>query len=289
MSNKVLVISGIIALLCCACAQPNRDCLDIRATNFAVDADEACSGCCIYPQLRLDLLHKFQIGDSLYNFVPSTGIYADGAGNAFRFKDIRFYISELRLLRSDGAEVTLDGRLTLRKAVAGSDSLKVEVEDNFMLATPASLGRIVVGAFRDGGTITGVKFKVGIDEPARSADPASAPAAHPLRVQSVPMWTEAQGYLAQRMEIIVGTAPSDTIPKVFEFGGINSVQSIALNLAQPFSVPPGFNIALTLRIDYSWWFRNVNLVTDPSGEMFRKIADNLPNSFTVTSITASVN
>lgn len=281
--------AALVALLLQACAEPKRDCLDVQATNFAVDADEACSGCCIYPQLRLDLLHKFRIGDSLYNFVPETGVYPDGAGNAFRFKDLRFYISELHLLRSDGTTMTLDGRLTLRKAVAGSDSMNVEVEDNFLIATPASLARLVPGSFREGGAVTGISFKIGIGEPARSTDPGSAPAGHPLREQALPLWTASQGYLSQRMELYPGATPADTIPRLLEYGGAGSVQTIALSLAQPFSAPSGYHIALTLRIDYDRWFRDVDLRSDTSPEIFRKITDNLPGSFTVTSITASVN
>lgn len=270
------------------CAEPKTGCLDVRATNFQVDADATCGDCCTFPQIRLDLLHKFTIGDSLLNFIPGN-TYPDGTGNPFRLGDLRFYLSEIHFLRSDGTTNKLNKTVVLRKANPNGDSLRIEVEDNFALATPAALGRIQPGNFQDGGTFTGVRFKIGVGEPARNADPGSAPNSHPLRPQNVPMWTTTQGYLSQRIEVFPGSPPADTIRRLLEIGGTTSVREITLRFKSPLSVPPGFHIALTLQIDYARWLKNIQFRTDSDAEVFRKITENLPLSFAVTSITATSN
>lgn len=270
------------------CAEPKSGCLDVRATNFQVDADANCGDCCSFPQIRLDLLHKFTQRDSLLNFIPGS-TYPDASGNPFRLSDMRFYLSEIQFLRSDGSTSLLEKKIALRKASPNGDSLRIEVEDNFAIASPASLSRILPGNFRDGGTFIGLRFKVGVGEPARSADPGSAPTSHPLRPQSISMWTSPQGYLSQRIEVFTGTPPADTLRRLLEFSGAASVSEITLTFDRPLSVPPGFHIALTLQIDYARWLKNIRFGSDPDVEVFRKITENLPFSFSVTSITATSN
>ena len=287
-SSRSLAAMLVLASTLQYCAEPKTGCLDVRATNFEVDADAGCEDCCTYPQLRIDLLHKFTIGDSLLNFVPGS-TYPDGAGAPFRLSDLRFYFSEIHLLRTNGTTLQLEDQIVLRKANANGDSIKIEVEDNFGLATPASLARILPGNFRDGGTFTGIRFNIGIGEPARNADPNSAPASHPLRPQSIPMWTSSQGYLSQRIEVFSGSPPADTIRRILEYGGAASVKQISLSFNQPLAVPPGFHIALTLRIDYARWLKNIQFRTDSDAAVFRKISENLPFSFLVTGISATSN
>lgn len=282
------IIFCALSLALQRCAEPKTGCLDVRATNFQVDADEGCTDCCTYPQLRLDLLHKFTIGDSLFNFIPGS-TYTDDAGNRFRLGELRFYLSETRLLRSDGTALKLDKQLALRTVNAAGDSTRFLVEDNFALASPASLLRILPGNFRDGGTFTGVQFKIGIDVPARSADPGSAPASHPLYPQQVPMWTAKLGYLSQRIEVYSGQAPADTLGRVLEFGGPESIKAITIPLDKPLSVPPGFHIVLTLRIDYARWLRNINFASDTDSVIFRKLSENVSAAFSVNSASATSN
>lgn len=268
------------------CAEPKTGCLDVHATNFQVDADEGCADCCTYPALRIDLLHKFTVGDSLFNFIPGNTYTA---GSHFRLGDLRFYLSEIRLVRSDGTALQLDKQLPLRAVNGAGDSTRFSVEDNFALASPASLLRIMPGSFRDGGTFSGLKFKIGVDAPARGADPASAPVSHPLYPQQIPMWTAKLGYLSQRIEVYSGQPPADTLQRVLEFGGPESVKAVVLPLNKPLAVPPGFHIALTLRIDYAQWLRNIHFGSDSDTEIFRKLSENVSGAFSVISTSATSN
>ncbi|MBK7477608.1 MAG: hypothetical protein IPI11_17005 [Haliscomenobacter sp.] len=272
------------------CAVREEGCLDVQAINFSVEAEKACSSCCQYPQLRLDLLHKYTVGDTLLNLTLNASAYPDGAGNMIRFKDIRFYISELHLLTEGGAEIGVGEELLLRKWVSGSDSLKFEVENNFALATPASLSRKVLGTFIQGGKIKGVRLTLGIGAPARDADPASAPTGHPLSPQADPLWVLGTGYLDAKLSVFPGNGSADTIPRVLEFAsGGAFFQTIELPAPQVVSVAPGYHASVGLRIDYGAWFKQADVRNDSTEDLLRKIADNVKNSLAVTQITAQEN
>ncbi|MFZ4561654.1 MAG: hypothetical protein ACOYOD_15795, partial [Saprospiraceae bacterium] len=123
-----------LALLLSTCAQLEEGCLDAYAVNLTIDADKACDDCCTFPQLRLDLLHKIQVRDSLKNLTLGTEVYADGAGNPLRISDIRFYLGAVEMLKADGSTVSTQGTLSLRKP----DASPLDVPDYYALATPAS-------------------------------------------------------------------------------------------------------------------------------------------------------
>lgn len=283
---------GALLLLLSAsgCAVREEGCLDVQAVNFSVEAEKACSSCCQYPQLRLDLLHKYTVNDSLLNLTLNSGAYPDGAGNMIRFKDIRFYLSELHLVTEDGADIGVGEEVLLRKWVSGSDSLKFEVENNFALATPASLSRKVLGTFLQSGKIKGIRLTLGIAAPARDADPASAPTGHPLSPQTDPLWIQGTGYLDAKLSVFPGSGPADTIPRVLEFpSGGAFFQTIELLAPQAVSIAPGYHASVGLRIDYGAWFKNADVRNDPAEDLLRKVADNVKNSMAVTLITAQEN
>ncbi len=283
-------IGAFLLLGALGCAVREEGCLDVQAVNFSLEAEKACSSCCQFPQIRLDLLHKYTVNDSLLNLTLNTGAYPDGAGNMIRFKDIRFYLSELQLLTEDGAAISVREKLLLRKWVSGSDSLKVEVEDNFALATPASLSRRVLGTFTMGGKIDRIRLTLGIGPNIRDADPASAPSSHPLSPQTDPLWALGTGYLDAKISVYPGNGTADTIPRVLEFpSGGAFFQTIELPAPQVVSIAPGYHASVGMRIDYGAWFKNADLRTDSSEDLLRKIADNVKNSIAVTQITATEN
>lgn len=277
-----------IASLCWvlpACAILEEGCLDVYGLNFSIDVDKSCDACCTYPQLRLDVLHKISVGDSLQNINLKSGVYADGAGNPIRFQDIRFYISEVHLVKTDGSLVVLREMLQVRSP----DSSRVTVENNVALVTPTSLARIVLGTFRKGDQVSAVRFKLGIGTPTRSIDPTSAPTTHPLYPQPIAMWSSNQGYTAQRIALFPGISAADTIPIVFETTGTSSLREVELQLPQPVSIPAGYHIALTLRIDYAQWLAGVNILRDPTSSILQKLGDNVAPSFEITQVVVSEN
>lgn len=282
--NTLIGIAGLCWMLP-ACAILEEGCLDVYGLNFSIDVDKSCAACCTYPQLRLDVLHKISVGDSLQNINLNTGVYADGAGNPVRFQDIRFYISEVHLVKTDGSLVVLQETLQVRTP----DSSRITVENNVALITPTSLARVVLGTFRKGDQVSAVRFKLGIGDPTRSIDPTSAPSTHPLYPQSIAMWSQNQGYTAQRVALFKGISAADTIPVIFETTGTSSLREVELQLPQPVSIPAGYHAALTLRIDYAKWLEGIDLLRDPNSTILQKLGENAAPSFQITQVVVSEN
>lgn len=266
------------------CAEPKRDCLDIQAVNFAVDADAACSSCCEYPELRLEVQHKIVRPDSTLNLVLETGAYPDGAGNLIRFRDIRFYISDLHLVRPDGSEILLEEKLNLRQANPGGDSIKVEVEDNFALVTPSAVARRVLGTVKAAGAVSKVRFKLGIAAPSNLADPNSAPSGHPLAPQSNAMWAPGAGYTYNKLTYFPGISAADTIPQLLEIKTTDRLRQVELPLSA--IIPEGYHLNLVLQVDYLRWLEGIDFRRDTPDQLSRKVADNSAKSFRVIQITA---
>lgn len=272
-----------LALLLSTCAQLEEGCLDAYALNLTVDADKACDNCCTFPQLRLDLLHKIQVQDSLKNLALGTEVYADGAGNPLRISDIRFYLGAVEMLKSDGSAVATQGKLSLYKP----DKSKFDAPDYYALVAPASLARIVASTFRKAEQVVALRLQLGLSEPAGQADPASAPSGHPLAIQSPSMWDANKGYIAQRLVLLPGT--SDTTALIYETWGPSALRTIEIPLASPLSVPAGHHAAFTLRLDYAAWLRNINILKDSRESILQKLGDNFAGSVAITQASTSKN
>ena len=70
---KCLTIGFFLTFLLSGCYEDRKGCLDLRATNFDIDADRECDGCCVYPQLRLVFEHKLSpdsTANLTYNMYP---------------------------------------------------------------------------------------------------------------------------------------------------------------------------------------------------------------------------
>lgn len=281
MSSRVLWV-GLLCVVS-SCAILEEGCLDVYATNFAVDVDKGCSACCTYPQIRIDLLHKIQVGDSLQNITPETVDYSDGAGHSFRIQDIRFYVSGIHLLRSDGMEVGVEEMIALKKA----DGSTVTVENNFGLWTPSSLARFIPGTFKKADEITAVRLTLGVGQSISGTMPESAPTTHVLFPKTIPMWTASAGYTTQRVAIYPDNAVSGNSPIVYETTGLNAMRTIELPLPQAMKVAPGYHVNIVIQLDYSAWFASMDIQKDTSESMVSKFRDGFVKSIRVIQATSS--
>lgn len=273
-------------LLFSACYEPKEGCLDARATNFSLDADEACSDCCEYPTLQLSLQHRIVLpGREVFLSTDST--YYDGSGQPFRFNKIRFYLSNLRLVRADGSEVGVNNRIELDLYDPADLPRKETVEDNFLLANPLFDQIYTLGAFdSEGLQFEKVRFAIGIEGLANEAIPDSLPATYPLgRIEEGLHFNRDSGYVFNRIELFRDTTAADTIPVVLRIGTTPYLRVIELPLpAGAYTPSEGFNTLLTLRVNYVEWFQSLDVRNDTPAQMIEKIVQNLANSFSVIAI-----
>ncbi len=285
--NKWWIVCLLAALLP-ACYEPIQGCLDAQATNFQVDADEPCpDDCCTYPSIVLNFQHCYEIAqDSFVALNYGDSVYIDAAGNPFRFSSLQYYLSEFKLVRSDGALIGVTDTLQVDQIdpVSG-DTSKLTLEDNFLLINPVQKSiNVTLGNFTEVANFTGIQFKLGLDTPANQVDPASVQEVHPLSFQDDNMYVDPEeGYIFYKLGLFTDTVATDTIPVITSISGLENLKTI--DLAFPFSTTNGFNINVSLRVDYQDWLEGIDIQQSLSdGSFEQKLLENVGTSITVQEI-----
>ncbi|MFM9946750.1 MAG: MbnP family protein [Saprospiraceae bacterium] len=281
-------------MLCCtlllpACYEPKEGCLDAQATNFELDADEACPDCCEYPSLQLALRHRIVLFGQEDDRFSTDSVYYDGSGQPFRFKNIRFYLSNVRLVRSDGSVAMVSDTIELNLYDPSGAPRKATVEDNFLLANPLFEQTYTIGAFRESGSsFEKIRFAIGVEGIANEAIPDSLPDDYPLgRIEETLdlHFNQDSGYVFSHIELFRDTTAADTIPVVLRIGTLPYLRTVELSFPSGgFTPTDGFNTLVTLQVNYVERFQSLNIRQDTPAQMIEKIVQNLANSFSVIAI-----
>jgi hypothetical protein len=266
-----------------SCYEDRNGCLDLRATNFDIDADRECDNCCVYPQLKLAFEHKLSEDSAGINLTYNTSVYWDGAGNEFRVKDIQFYVSNAYLVREDGTEVYPSDSLNVRIQPPGGDARAQKIADNVALInrnnfTPAEMGRLV-----SSGNFTKIRFTIGLPDVLNQVIPNSLPDSlvnHPL--ENTTMYVNADtGFIFNRLQLFTSATLTDTLFTTYKIVQPDSVEvELPINL----NIVEGFNPKVTVRINYLTWFQNVDLKNDTPASVATKLVQNLQNALTITGV-----
>lgn len=266
-----------------SCYEPIEGCLDLRATNFAVDADDPCSNCCEYPALKLAVLHKVYDAplDTFFNLTYVDSVYQDGVGNDFRVQNIRFYLSNLRFVRADGTEAPTQDSLSVEVIRTGGSTETVKVLDNFALANRDVFSEFDLGTFVADGSFDRIRFEVGIAPPANASFPQAFPADHPLANEAMYINTDT-GYIFNQLAWFNSADLADTTVTQLDIATEPFLRTVELPLEV--SIIEGFDVIVTLQVNYSAWFENVDLRNDDSATLMTKITSSLQNSFSVLAV-----
>ncbi len=138
-------------------------------------------------ELSIDFSYLFsgntavELGTSLHN-------HTDGAG--IRFDAANYYVSNIRLVPTSGADVVYDTVLLINATNAGQ---------------PYILGELPVGDYQT------IKFDIGLDSARNHSDPSTYSAQHPMYLQSPSMhWSWSSGYIFMRVEGMIDTTAAQT-------------------------------------------------------------------------------
>ena len=278
--HSVLLLCFLSSLLMTACIEREEGCLDVAAVNFAADADLPCpDSCCTYPSLRLELQHRIHTAerpdtlirffyDSTYAVLPDTTV-------KFTFDSIRFFLSDFEMIREDGSTASVTDRLELTDATGETISLI----DDLFIAERNSFGVQTLGDFRTEGRFTGVRFLLGIEEALRTADAASLPTDHPLVDQNNEFNTTTDGYTALSLRLRQPPATDNTT-------ALRIVTATPIELSfETIFIEPGFDVKLTLAVDYLDWFEGVLVNDATDAELRDHIRNAFSNSFEVIAVS----
>ena len=265
----LLLIFGILLFLCfTACKDPIEGCTDVEATNYDVSADKSCEDCCTYPQLSLEVAHRYDTlsfsYDSIYNLFGS---------NQSQFLKVIFYLSDFRLVNATESLETIE-TIDLNIVNSGVENFK----DDFTLVSRSISGiNYDVGEIRGSGTFDTLKFSVGLAGNAALGDAETVSNGHPLAIGSDTLWTYPDGYICNQIIIVPDTTNPDTIQ--FDLKATTHLVEISL----PFSkeVNSGFDVIIPLKIDYKEWFLGIDFAGDTADNIVQKIVLNTSNVFSI--------
>jgi hypothetical protein len=275
-----ILFFGLGSLFGC---EEDPGCLDVQATNYQVDAEDPCGDCCEYPELRVSLRHRWVREDTTLAFGNDTTLFFLN-GYSLQFPTVQYYLTNIRLVRADGTEVMLDNELDVTIG-SGTDTSTVTIPDNVVLVEAGSFRTYVPGSYRYEGSFTELRFEVGVTEPALRATPNAFPDNHPLAARTPAMYSAADGYTFSRIAVL--TNPVDTLPRVIKTTESQTVQTVSLPIV--FTLDRGFNTSISLAVNYRAWFSGVDWDSQSDAEIAGLIVGNQPSSFSVISITSSLN
>ena len=277
--------SLFLALLAClpACYEPVEGCLDVEAVNYDLEADKNNGEECQYPQIRMALQHRYTKGDTLLRFGLVDSVYLDALGNPFRLNSVRFYLSNFHLIYTDGQEKEVEETIDILIPQPDGSDLPRTIEDNFSLISPRVTQNYVIVTLKESGTLQEIRFAVGVEGLANQADPASFPGTHPLSLQDSSLYfNQDSGYVFQYIELFRDTTAADTIPEILRIGTPAYLQEVRLPV--DFRKNRGFHLLLTLQVDYSRWFSQIDARQDSPEQLIEKIVANLAQSFSIVAI-----
>ena len=272
-----------------SCYEKKETCLDIRATNFDFDGDIACDDCCEYPDLKMEFQHRevrpddtLQIGFSGIHFDSTVdSAYFDGNQQPFRIKSIKYFISNIRLVATDGAEEQINEEIEIQTA-SGLQIFK----DDFLRVNGSSSSTLNAGSFSVIKSYDKVKFWIGLDEAIDTANPATLPDGHVLSVSLDSSMYDFQNghYLGANVEIYQDTIATDTVAiELPIFLPNNEPIEVELSFPESVLLPEGFHFKIALLVNCPSWFDDADIKGSQS-ILIEKIVSKLPNSISLLEV-----
>ena len=278
-----LGISLLIVLLS-ACYEPTEGCLDVRASNFDLDADGPCADCCTFPELNLRFNNVWSYADTTVSFGLDT-FYLDVQDHPFLIDRIRFYWSNIRLQLTNGEVLRIQDSLDISIAEAGDTSMTTILDDIALAEISGSSRTVQVGTVIPDGTLLGLRTTFGISDPTNKAITTSVSTSHPLAPQAGQMnFGSDLGYVFAKIEYFTDTMATDTM--AINLYGSDFIRELSLDLSAPMMFVDGFNPTLVIEQDISRWFEGIDARSTDTIALKNQFVQNLTQSFLLTELLA---
>lgn len=283
--------SHLAVLTCCllllslsACYEPTEGCLNPRATNFDLDADEACSNCCSFPELSVVFSHVWDYGDTIVSLSTDT-FYLDKNNQPWRFKRARFYWSAVALQRSSLGELQITDSITFSVANMGDTTSISTLDDYLLIDTDDGSSTTTIGALEPEGTLEQLNVRFGLSPDVNRALSTSVPDDHPLAPQlgNLNYGTET-GYVFAKLEFYKDTIATDTVAVEVNIFGDAFSEEFMLPLSSPTAFVEGFDPQLTVQVDFAAWFNNLDLRNADTTSLKAEFVNNMTNTFQLLSL-----
>jgi hypothetical protein len=223
------------------------------------------------PVQSLTLRMNPTVGDDTLKFNSS---FTTENNVRYTVSSFRYYMSDIRLIKSDGSEHALPGKVFL-------------VNPN---TRDYSLGDVPVGDYK------GIRFSVGLNNVVNHLDPTTYPISHPLAIQSPAIhWSWNTGYIFLMLEGSCDVTPDND--DVLTYGqysqglfyhiGMDALLRTVDADNKTFTVSSSTPNVLNIQTDINKLFIGVDMKTENKSHtmgtmaLATKIADNIPDMFTI--------
>lgn len=273
---------SLLVLLLSACYEPTEGCLDVRASNFDLDADGPCADCCTFPTLSLRFDNVWSYADTTVSFRLDT-FYLDVQDHPFLFERIRFYWSNLRLQLTNGEVLRLQDSLDISIAEGMDTSMTTILDDIVLADVSGSRNTEQVGTIVPDGTLLGLRATFGINDPTNKALTTSVSTSHPLAQQAGQMNFGSEfGYVFAKIEYFTDTLATDTVS--INIYGSDFLRELSLDLLVPSPFIDGFDPTLVIEQDISRWFEGIDVRSTDTTALKNQFVQNLTQSFQLTEL-----
>lgn len=201
--------------------------------------------------------------------------YTTSAGARFKIETYRYYVSNIRLVRDNGSEYAVSGKVLL----VNTNTLNYD------------LGEVPIDSY------IGVRFMIGLDSLTNHKDPTAYSSGNPLAIQSPGIhWSWNSGYIFMMTEGSCDTTATNTDVlnalgqynhSMFFHIGTDALRR-NVDLQRHFHVTGDAPYVLKITADLNVMLKNVDIKTQNKSHTFgtvslaTMIADNISTMFTVT-------
>ena len=255
----------LFPMLWMGCGEDIEGCLDPNAANFDPSADVSC--CCEYPQLTVKLSYSNYASDSS-SFALNVP-YNDDNGQVFAVSDLRFYLSDFELIRSDNSVVTVTDTLE----VMLRNGTLATLTDDFCLVRN-SVFKYNIGTTDVSGDFTKIRFKVGLDSIASLVSPQDLETAHPLHSDFGMFSNDSYSY--NKIAIITDTSFSDVVSTY-----IINAEAVEIELDYNFTINSGFDTEIKINADLKNLLKTIDFQNDDYNAIISKIVANTSDIFRI--------
>lgn len=269
MHYKQLLYILPILFLVGSCGMDEEGCLDIEATNFDASADKNC--CCVYPDLQLNVSHKFEeLSFRLGETYTMNGV------DTFIIEEMTLLFSGIHPIK-DGIPFIVEDTIHL-EVDDDLGTVSLEIEDNFVAIKPDKFV-YPIGVFPKPETYTNLELTFGLEGDVNRINPDTVhQPGHVLASETDSIWSEEHQFFYVYMSVIPNYNDLDVKKEVILSGENNKLD---LNFNSTFIAETGYDFDIYMKIDYNLLFNGIDFVADDSLLIANKLRENLVSSLSI--------
>ncbi len=228
-----------LAVMLMSCEQRVEGCLDFRALQVDVTADDPCTDCCTYPKLQLNFIPVRFAGGTVPSTLRSSDTLLLGADVAIA-PELGFYLHDLFLIADDGERLALMDTFTV---FSGNGDPNFVLERSLLRVTPFRQTSYELGTLLDSKTFVAVEAKLGLPDILKATDIDLQPAGSPLNRNTDSLLISSQGdeYLDMNFKYKQLNGNTNSIQLL---DGQN--EEVHWELPAPAIYEPSFNLIISL-------------------------------------------